>query len=226
MKKQIFWKEEHQQMIEQYYWCYTASTSAITRNYIYNKLYPIFNEIIDRAVVTTNLHLKPNQEEIKQVAHIHIYEKLLSKLNPTLLQGTQNYLYKGIRNYLITYFYVTPSKGNKIKFNLEYDITNNEVSDSTAIDAELIKEDTRQEIIELLDEKIMNKRVINGTYCIYLQLLREYLLTNDFDERGVREFIMKKMKIKNSTFNTISSQLGIRVTTFSSKYLPDYEDLQ
>lgn len=225
MKKEIFWKPEHQQLIEQYYWCYTATTSAETRNYLYGKLYSTFNEIIDRAVVTTNLHFKPYQEEINQVAHIHIHEKLLPKLNPELLQGAQNYLYRGIRNYIITYFYVTPSKSNKIKYNMEYNIDNSDSSDNTPIDAELIKEDTRKEIIAKLDEKIMNKKVINGTYCIYLQLLREYLIENNFDERGVKEYIMHKMNIKNSTFNTISSQLGIRVTSFSKKKLAENEEI-
>ena len=108
---------------------------------------------------------------------------------------------------------------------MEYDIDNSDSADNTPIDAELIKEDTRMEIIAKLDEKIMNKKVINGTYCIYLQLLREFLINNDFDERGVKEYIMHKMNIKNSTFNTISSQLGIRVTSFSKKKLAENEEI-
>jgi len=224
MKKEIFWTPEHQRLIEEYYWCYTASTSAITRNNIYNKLYSTFNEIIDRAIVTTNLHFNKEQNEVKQVAHIHIYSKLLNRLKPELLRGAQQFLYKSIRNYLITYFYISPTRSNRIQFNMDYDVDYYNDNCSIEADDELIREDTKKEIISHLNMKIRKKKTLNNTYSIYLQLLREYLLDNDFDERGVKEYIMQKMRIKSNTFNTISSQLGIKVTTFSAKDLPNDDE--
>lgn len=66
--------------------------------------------------------------------------------------------------------------------------------------------------------------MINSTYGVYLQLLKEYIIDNDFDERGAKEYIMEKMNIKSNTFNTISSLLDIKVTNFSKKYLPEDDD--
>lgn len=221
----MFWTNEHQQMIEKYYWCYTASTSAITRNYLYTKLYPVFSEIIERAIVTSKLHFKKDLEEVRQVAHVHIFTKILPKLKPELLQGAQQFIYVGVRNIIITYFYVSPSKSNKIQYDKTYDVTHSDyLVDSNYADDNMIAEDTRRLIIAELDRKIKFKRVINSTYGVYLQLLKEYIIDNDFDERGAKEYIMERMNIKSNTFNTISSLLDIKVTNFSKKYLPEDDD--
>ena len=202
-----YWKEEHQKAIELYYYCASASTSATTRNYLFNYiLYNPFDHLITSALRSFN---NPNllNEDYKQDLFIYMYTKLLNKLKKDKLQGVLKFLYVSIKNHILSYIIIP---GQRMKYEA--------IKDTKAVDNEAIKDielkEVQKQIIQTIEKKIEIEKIINKSNTIYLILLKDYLINNQYDERGFAVYVMDKMNITLSTYRAISSRLDIRTKLF------------
>jgi len=142
---------------------------------------------------------------------------LLPKLNEKKLKGVLQYLWISTKRYIITYM-LLPKK-NKYYHNIN--INNYEITDTVTnnADYEVEKKDLRIMIIDVIDRKIARQRVINKTNTIFLSLMREYILENDFDVAGFDVYVMEKMNINISTYRSLMSRCKIRSKLFNKKII-------
>lgn len=196
----IYWTKENQLDIEKY-----INANDKERNGIINRLLISINNIMN---VVMNTYNQLENEDLKQDLYLLLLTKLLPSLNNELIKGFQNYLYISFRNYTINYI------KKEVKFDeLKY------IEDSLSecnTDNYLDLIDNRVAIIEAIDSKMNDEKIFNKYKCIYLQLLKDYLIENDFDERGFMQYAVNKMNINNNVFRSISSSLKISVKPFNS----------
>ena len=88
----MYWKTEHQRALEQYYYCQSATTSAITRQYLFNHiLYPPLKNLAETALKHYHNQYLCNDDNVQE-SLIFIYQ-LLTKLNKDKLQGAFNWIW-------------------------------------------------------------------------------------------------------------------------------------
>ncbi|MZQ50441.1 MAG: hypothetical protein GT598_15695 [Bacteroidales bacterium] len=210
----MYWTEEHQQLIVKYYWSYTSSTSAHTRNECVKGLIQPLITLTKKA-----LHQMGVTVDDDNVQNCLIFQTtyLLPKLNEKKLKGVLQYLWISTKRYIITYM-LLPKK-NKYYHNIN--INNYEITDTVTnnADYEVEKKDLRIMIIDVIDRKIARQRVINKTNTIFLSLMREYILENDFDVAGFDVYVMEKMNINISTYRSLMSRCKIRSKLFNKKII-------
>jgi hypothetical protein len=220
-----YWNNKHQDAILLYYYCQSATTSATTRHYLYNNvLITPLTYMVKSAINSTNS--KYNNEDIIQECLIHLYVKLLPELKRDKLQGAFYFLFKSLRWFIITQIVREENKNKQLPIDHNYDNYTFKSSDgrnenedsiehnqymvnSDEADADINADETRQAILTALDHKINCERVINKANTVYLILLKQYLIDNNYDERGFGDYIQKKMNITLSTYRAISSRLKI-----------------
>lgn len=210
-----YWTSKENQLIADFYYCYTASTSAETRQRIYNQLYPALLQLTRQALYSTGKQ-KYSEDDVQECLS-YIHTKLLPRLTQEKLIGSLNYLWISIKRYIITYLI---KKKKSIKFdgsdyNNYYNRDNRDDSYNADYNQEM--EDTRIEILWALDDKIKKQKVVNKTNTILLILMKEYIIKNDFDVRDFETYIEKKMNITKTTYRAIMSRLGIRSKIFNEK---------
>lgn len=213
-----YWTPYHQQLIRDYYYAYTGTTSGETRNRIVTQLMPVLEYIVRTAI--RNAHLEVNDENV-QVMTIRMYEYILPKLDEQRIQAALHYLYKSTIRYCYNI--------NSLKKYPHLEISDLEISDDEDLTSSITdtpeyylnKEDMRKEIIMALDEKIEEQQVINKTTTIFLISMKEYLLANDFDPSGFRDYIMDKMNICKSTYTSIISRCGIKSKPFNTQIIKE-----
>ena len=205
----MYWTDKHQELIETYYWCYTASTSAITRNYCVGQLLTVLTTLSRRALHTSGVDV--NEDNV-QMCLIHQTTKLLPKLKQELLQGTLHYLWIGTKRHIITYI-LSPRKHQM------YDIENKEILDydTNEADYEMNQDDLRQQILEEIDKKIIEQKILNKTNTILLVLMKQYIIENNYDVTGFDKWVQEKMNINVSTYRSIMSRIRIRSKIFNKK---------
>lgn len=211
-EKKMYWLPKHQDLIHTYYYAqYSGITSGQTRNECITKLYPVLERIIRLNMYAIGM---PQTDENIQDAMIRIIEYQLPRLHPDKLQGAFNYLWLSTKRYLY-------NRNTAIRYYHE-DIDNYDwISNDNTNDADygLYIEDVRREILAELDKKIEQQRIINKTSTLILIEMKEYILSNDFDVRGFKEYIMRKMNICEATFASIMSRVNIRSKMFNEKIL-------
>jgi len=207
-----YWDDHHQQLILDYYYAYTGITSGQTRNNIITELMPVLTYIAKTAMRLTNM---PQDDEHLQNVMIKIVTHILPRLNEKKLQGALHYLYLSTRRYCINQ--------QVLKKYYHEDIADNTdvVSADTTwnADYEINRDDIRREILDALDDKIEEHRIINKTSTIFLINLKEYLINNDFDPRGFNIYIQEKMNICSTTYSGLISRCGIRSKIFNEKLI-------
>jgi len=109
----MYWTEEHQQLIVKYYWSYTSSTSAHTRNECVKGLIQPLITLTKKA-----LHQMGVTVDDDNVQNCLIFQTtyLLPKLNEKKLKGVLQYLWISTKRYIITYM-LLPKK-NKYYHNI------------------------------------------------------------------------------------------------------------
>jgi len=65
----------------------------------------------------------------------------------------------------------------------------------------------------LLDEQVS----VNCVASIYLQLLKNFIINNDYNAEGFKEHCVKMMKIGNSQFLNLSHKFGFKTPAFKLK---------
>lgn len=225
----MIWTPEHQKAIEQYYWAFTSTTSAQTRAIIFNTiLYSPFMNLCETALKSYNNPKYINEDNIQECL-IFVYTNLLPKLKEDKLQGAQNYLYISLKRNIVNIIRKTEQQpriesldddmmiNNRHNFNtidatdykINAECNNNLLDNSMCADKEFNEDQLKRDIILALDKKIRKEKQVNKSTTIFLLLLKEYLLANNFDERNFKEYCMQKMDIPISTYRAIASRVRI-----------------
>jgi DNA-directed RNA polymerase specialized sigma24 family protein len=177
MKEQIqnYWTKVEDKAICRYYYCQSATTSASTRNYIYsNQLYIALTTLIIYAIQSCKAK---ETEDLIQDCHIHLFNHVLPRLKEDKLQAAFYFLYISTRRHIITGYQL---KKNIPTETLDY-YQEDEDYDSPILTAVAPIEDNEyrqaieQQIVEALDKKIRQQRILNSPNTIFLILLRQYL---------------------------------------------------
>ena len=198
---------------------YATATSADQKNKIYNKyLYSFIDKQIDTILKlnnwgTSNI-ITNNYEDIKQELHINILLKVLPNIDINKINAIQNYLYLSIRNALVNIIKYNSAK-NKIVYDKNYNINTEE--NNNIIDEEDYTDDIINKINVQLDSKILACTEANSVNAIYLQVLKNYILFNNYDATGFSNYCMEIMKINKSHFLNLSHLNGFRTIAFKEK---------
>jgi DNA-directed RNA polymerase specialized sigma24 family protein len=202
-----YWAPKFQLLIEQYV---TAGSKA-DKDKIYTQLYPAIDATIIKASASLpfNFFIQ-NDEELFSDVRIHIYTKILSKITPDKLTTAQSYIYKTARNRIITVLRIRKEK-RKIEIDNEVDISTLDLYNDEPVDIQYI----RRQIITEMEHKVMlatkqrKKKVI-----LFLLLIKQYLIDNQFDERGCADYVCRMLRIKEATFRKIAYDYGIKAFLF------------
>lgn len=221
----MIWTKQQQKALEDYYWSYTASTSAQTRQFIYNTiLYKPLLNIVQTCLKSFKNH-KYFNEDYQQESMIFVYQ-LLNKLNKDKLKAALQFIYISTRRNVLNLIY----KQQQIPIDTfelddykhsqsDNDSTINElIDDSYCADKSINDAQVRQDIILLLNKKIHNEKIVNKSSTIFLILFKEYLIKNSFDERGFQSFVMNRMNINLSQYRGIASKVRISTLLLNKKF--------
>jgi len=216
-----YWTHIETDLIREFYYCYTASTSAITRNQIFNTLMPKFNHMIDIAqYMIMESWSKEDKEEARQDVLMRIWYILNNDIEISKIVTVLNFLWISIRNLLYTIARQSRNKKVDVVFDSEnkaIDMYTTTVKDIDVTENQMLFNEIKKEIYGEIDSKILAEGYVNKRNTIYLIMLKEYLIENDCDSRGFREYICKKLKINRRNFYNINHKLNIRSAVFNNK---------
>ncbi len=77
----------------------------------------------------------------------------------------------------------------------------------------------RAKIINEIDLRIKGQTIINTTNSVFLLLLKQYILDNDYDVRGFGDYIQSTMRMKLNTYRAIAGRLGLRTKGFNEQLI-------
>ena len=210
-----YFKPEHQQLIEKFYYCQSASTSGQTRQMIFNKLQPELLYLINNAIQTImSSWSKEDKEEARQDALLKIWT-VLQRLEKDRLGSALNFLWISTKNILFT---IARQKNNNkadIVYNSEHPIIGTYSIEDTEQHQDI--EQVRTAIMLEIDRKIIEQEKLNRINTIYLILLKEYLLANSFNSKCFQKFVCEKLGITRENFYQINYKLNIRSQVFNEK---------
>jgi len=209
-----YWTPAQDKAIKDYYY----STSTAERNRIIDKeLQCTLYEIARRAL--SAFGLKPDPEKEQDIV-VYLVCRTLPKLDESRLQGALQFLWSSARNYILTYILRKPKTRPDI-VEITQDPGRYTYSSTTTspvdLDAEYEKLKLRKKVLDEIDLKLKGQQVINATNSVFLLLLRQYLIDNDFEVRGFGEYVRNAMHLKLSTYRAISGRLGLRTKDFNEK---------
>lgn len=200
---------------------YIQATTKEQKDKIYNQhLYRFIDFQIESVIKGMNQgrnnDLMNNYEDIKQNLHIHIINKTLPTIDETKINAIQNYIYQSIKNALINLLRYNNSN-NKIKYDKSFDFDIME-EDNEPVDSFHFSHDMIITMINTrIDEKINQQVNANCVASVYLQLLKKYVIENDYNAEGFNDYCMTNMNIKKSQFLNLSHLHGFRTIAFKSR---------
>lgn len=207
------WTAEHNKAVYEYITCVSASTSASTRHYIFNHiLYTPINKIIE-IIHRQNGKYNIN-EDLQQDMLLYAYDKVLPKLDISRYLAAQQLLYIALTNYYTSYVRMAAPK---------YSCNNtNELNDEIYSISEYVNiDEVKQEILKAINDKIAKEKQINKAKTLYLLLLKEYLLENNFDEREFGNYVKDKMNMSKNKYQVLTRSLNLSVIPFNRKYIEE-----
>jgi hypothetical protein len=212
--KNNYWTSEDNKLIERFYYAYTSSTSAQTRNYIFSKLQPKLKYLVSNAIQTNMSSWSTvDKEDVEQEAMLHLWQLLSNKLDTDKMQAVLNFMWVSTINFLYT-----KGRQSKYKKKPEIEYTDDYMTDkycSNDIDDSYNTEELRIEIMIELDKKILQQRKVNRINTIYLILLKEYLIENNYNPIGWRKYVTEKLGIDYRNYWQINHILNIRTKIFN-----------
>lgn len=216
MKTNNYWTTSDTQMIKTFYYCYTASTSAATRNQIFTKLQPKFNYLINNAIQSImSSWSKEDKEEAHQDAMMKLWLVLSNKLDPDRLKAVLNFLWITTQNILYTVARQKSCCKPQIVYNSDHPTISVHYEDYEEPQPD--DQDIRQQILLEIDKKIICQEKLNRTNTVYLVLLKEFLIANDFNSKGFQQYVCDILQINRENFYQINYKLGIRSQVFNNK---------
>lgn len=197
---------------------YATATTPQDKAMIYNR--KLFKFIDFQIVVVMDWlngdgskDIIENYEDIKQDLHIHVLTKVLPVIDVKKVQAVQNLLHISIKNALID---ILRHMNSKYKIQMD----NNEYNFD---DCDLMDEDTRttDDVIQLITDRIWKLKAQQpNTTCVsykYLTHLENYIIDNDYNAAGFKEYCMDKMNIGNSRFMNLSHSFGFKTIAFKKE---------
>jgi hypothetical protein len=205
-----YWRQEHQDALVEYITCVTACTSGATRHYLFNNvLYSPLSHMSRQALYTAGVHIT---DDFVQELLLHLYESVLPKTDTQRAKAFLQYAFTCCKNYAVTNIYLRRKKKNELVVYGEVSPT---IEGTMRADSIVSSIDVHIQIVEELDRKIKKEKILNRTNTVYLLLLRQYLIDNNYDPTGFKSYCLRVMKIKPSTFSGLSSRLGIKTKLFN-----------
>jgi hypothetical protein len=193
----------------------SATTSATTQAHLFNNiLYKPFAHMASQALYSTGVPMSDNYKDYVNDIIIHLYLNVLPRITTQKATTFLKYGYTSCRNYIITNII---NKNSKMV--IEYNNNPIEIEGSLYSDDMVKQYDVKVQIVERLDEMISKQRIMNKTNTIFLLLLRQYLIDNNFNPTGFRTYVMRIMNIKRATFIGICSRLRITTKIFKDEEL-------
>lgn len=202
----FFWTKEHNELINNF-------NKNINNNYYFNQLYQVLNIMID--ICMKSLGIKAiDYDDIRQDCLMRLYTKILPNITEEKSSTSQQYVYISLRNYLKSYYL----NKKKLDFYTYFSGIDDEVEEFfnyNNVEEHIDINDTKVEIIEALDNKLNNERIVNTDTFTFLNELKNYLLENNFDERGFKDYIMNKNVFnKKYLYMRAANLLNIRTDLF------------
>ena len=208
-----FWTNETNEAIK----IYNTTTDKRTKDKVFESIIlQALNIIINSELFKVG---EANNEDLKQDVLVHILLHIDKIDNYTTAQA---YLTLLIRRYIRCYCMAkNPLKKYNDKANEDdavlFHIEDDEPFD--LVEAEEQKELLRNYITASIDEVIQEQQVLNSTKVAVLELLKEYLVENEFDAREFADYACGKLGIKLSTFRTICSELGLSTKPLNERLI-------
>ena len=222
------WSTKQQQALEQYYWAYTAATSAETRLLIYNTiLYLPLKNICETVLKSFNKKNLYNEDNLQE-SMIFIWQ-LLPKLKADKLKAALQFIYKSTRRNTLNIIYKdmqTPIDRIELDDYIDYKDSQSEATSISKLitdnsynaDNNIINDEIKKEILNELDTKMHNELIVNKSSTVFLILLKQYLIDNDYDEREFQTYVMNKMSINLSQYRGIASKVKISTLLLNKKF--------
>jgi hypothetical protein len=202
----IYWTPENQTGIKNY----LIATTKEEKNKIFNdSLYTSIHLMCKQVLYNRN---NVNDDDLQELL-IFVVEKVLPKVDETKIKATFNFIWVSINRRAIS-MYNAKKIHNKVSYESDittfdnYSFTNNTYEYDTIMKEE--EEDIRRQIINEIDSKIEEEKIINKTNTIFLILLKEHILNNEFNVSNFRKECMERMNIDKGSFWNIASSLNIR----------------
>lgn len=205
-----YWTEETQKSINNYF---TSNTLEEKNKIFSNELYSDLNQLARQALFTYTKTINPDS---LQELLIHINTNVLPKIEEARIKAVHQLIWVSLKRKIYSMY-----EENKLK-NSFYTVTDNPeqidyYSNTTSNEYDFI-EDTifiRKQIFIELDKKIEEQEIVNKKATIFLILLKEYILLNEFDCRGFRSYCCENMDITIERFSNLCSTLKIINSDFN-----------
>lgn len=233
----MYWQACHTASVQRYL---CAKTTAERNRIIDRDLYPALHELCRRALTKNSIEI--NSDNLQDLL-IHLTIKVLPRITEDKLQGALQYLFTSAVNYTKTYLseeakYQTVSLDTLTGRSEDDDpdayncycseayISQNYLTEETAplcqpidLDADAERQALRCKIIAEIDLRLKGQHIVNTTNSVFLMLLRQYIIDNDYDIRGFGPFVMDAMHLKLSTYRVIAGRVGIYTHPLNEKLL-------
>lgn len=204
-----YWTKENQEGIIEYL---SATTQTQRNNIFTTKLYASILLLIRTSLYRYNQNC--SDDDVQELL-MFIVEKVLPKIDPLKVKATHQLIWIAVNNRIISNYNDKSIRGIKTVIcndDDKLDYFNETVDNEYDIDEEL--KHKRLQILKELDRKIDEQKVLNKTNTIYLILLRQYAIENEYDMSGFRDYCCETMAISVGAFWNVSSTLGIKSKTF------------
>lgn len=107
---------------------------------------------------------------------------------------------------------------NNSRTNIDLVFTDYTITESYLVDEpELSKEEIITKILDRIIELKLQQPIVNCIHFTFLEYLERYIIENDFDASGFKDYCMDKMKIGSSRFQSIAYSLNFKTIAFKSK---------
>ena len=164
----------------------------------------------------TSLGLKHNPEQEQDIV-IHLVYKSMPKLTEDKLQYALQYLWTSARNFTLTSI-VSAKKHNNcesIDSAIEPEYNSTYSTDPIDLEADYERNLTRLRIMDEIDLRLKGQHIVNTTNSVFLLLLKQYIIDNDYDVRGFGAYVMEAMHLKLSTYRAIAARIDLRTMQFN-----------
>jgi hypothetical protein len=227
-----FWNDEVREALRQY----ILTDDLSIKNKLFNTvLYKPILYIIETSLKKRECY----NDDMIQLCLMDVYIKVLPKLSLDRVITSQSYVHRSVTNniidllkketrndmdfcsYSITNDYILSDPFDKSE-DMEPKGFNNDRNQAyfmMTMDETNFILDNKIDIIRRLDAMVRQQRVINKPNSIFLLLLKEYLLDNDFDAREFNKYVQKEMNITPMTYSIIASRLHIRTKILNEPFI-------
>ncbi len=200
---------------------YINAPTQKEKNQIFTQeLYPVIKKNCEAVIYSYNNSV--DEDQLTDLI-VHIYQKVLPKIQLEKVQASQNIIWIAASRKLFTDYRANYNYNSTTTLVDNYSAYTSTTSDSSSeFEAAEQQQITRHQILSRIDELLEKQQIMNKTNSVFLQLLRDYAITNNYQVHNFREYCCQTMGINVPTFWNICSSLGIRSKVFHEKISKKY----